>query len=412
MKCSKRFAMTVLAAGVLAWGTAQAIQYYNLTQVAPDVKEDTHGAYPTDSSTFNTAKINGAIFTTIVPHQIVGTGVLDPFVRIQATKDNALLVSQGANCANNKDGTQCVEVGYNTDGSGVGSKKPEYQTKDNEGSNWNKTLELANIGMVDCAESTTGKCYAFILDINERIAAGQQNGHDEFLSLDQFRIFASDERKLDVYDQGGSTLLSGPFGNAPGSAGNDPAGVYDPTQHRLKNATGTTKVQAVFDMDVNTSGVECKNPAGGMEDKTKTQVFGMSGDPAMANPYGGTGGDLATGVPGEVCDRSVGLNYALNSGSGNGVDLLVKIPELLLKDKGKFIYLFSSFGELGLNQDGGQTLDAKPAGNLPAGDFSQSAGFEEWSTLKRTPIAPTLALFGIGLLAMGGMRKARSTTHA
>lgn len=363
--------MTVLAAGVAVWGTAQGVQYYNLTQLDKNANSGTYTPNATTTANYSTATINGAVFTTIIPHKIVGTGVLDPFVRIQATNTNNgdSLANKGANC-NNNDG--CIEFGYNTDGNG---SKAQYQTKDKEGSNWNKTLELATMGRVDCVDgSGLSDCVAFILDINERVANG--SGHDEFLSLDQFRLFASDNRNLEGYSVGGSAYTSAPGGEP----------TYDPYQHKLGNAS------AVFDMDWNGDSCPSTGPA------SNPALIGAGGD--TASPYVST----ATNSSGKsVCDRSVGLNYALNSGSGNGVDLLVKVPETVFGGK-KFVYLFSSFGELGINNNQGN-----PAPNLPTGDFAQSAGFEEWATLKsaRTPIAPTFALLLVGLVAMGGASRIR-----
>jgi len=366
MKCSKRLAMTVLAVGIAVWGSAQGVQYYNLTQLDKDANGGTYTPTAATTTKYSTAEINGAVFTTIIPHKIVGTGVLDPFVRIQATKTNNgdSYTNKGANC-NNQDG--CVEFGYNTDGDG---SKAQYQTKDREGSNWNKTIELATMGRVDCNDgSGLGDCVAFILDINERVANGA--GHDEFLSLDQFRLFASDDRNLKGYTVGGSTYTSAPGGEEG----------YDPYQHKLGG------VSAVFDMDFNGDTCPATGPVG------NPALIGSGGD--QPSPYVST---APTPSGGSVCDRSVGLNYALNSGSGNGVDLLVKVPETVFGNK-KFVYLFSSFGELGIN-----SASNNPAPNLPTGDFAQSAGFEEWATIKsaRTPIAPTFALLLVGLVAMGG----------
>ena len=351
--------------GFIVGGSAHGIQYYNLTQIEAKTQDD----YVVTAGSYDTAIINGAIFTTTIPQQVVGTGVIDPFLRVQATRDNLLGIQQGANC-NNNTGEGCVEAGYNTDGNGT---KGQYQTKDREGSNWNRTININDIGKI----CENGKCYyTFILDINERVGGSK---HDEFLSLDQFRIFASNNANLEGYDFGGSATTSSPDGN--------PA--YDPTKHTL----GLEK--AVFDMDFNQS-----NCTGNDANPADLQTFGQSGNPT--NPLGAYGGASGTAV----CDRTVGLNYGLNHGSGLGVDLVVKVPEEVFIGKGPYIYLFSSFGELAINADTGSNA-SKPAGNLPAGDFSQSAGFEEWATLKKTPISPTLALLMIGLVALGGVRKLR-----
>jgi hypothetical protein len=58
------------------------------------------------------------------------------------------------------------------------------------------------------------------------------------------------------------------------------------------------------------------------------------------------------------------LNYALNSGSGEG-DLEVFIPTSLISDPTGYFYLYSQFGGVGKDYKGM--------------DFGASAGFEEWS---------------------------------
>ena len=354
MTKEKLFALTAIAAGLLVWGPASAIQYYNVTQV------DAAGA---SNTTLDTSLINGAIFTSnnATLSSKVGTGVFDPFVRIQHLGS--------ANCGNND---SCIEQGYNTNGDGT---KPELNTKDREGSNWNHSLRLADIG----TETIGGVVYrTFVLDINERL--GGSKG-DEYLSLDQFRLFVSNDGTLDDYSFGPDnvqdTYNPGMTGGASGNA------LYNPLNDTLGGAASTR----IFDMDQLLGG-SCQTPAAGTD-------AGVAGIGQAPNP----------GVAG-VCDRTVGINYALNSGSGNGIDLVVRVPDTLFFLNGarpEFVYLFSSFGELGNNSPESQ----KVAQSLPTGDFGASAGFEEWSTLKKTPIAPTLALLIGGLAAMGGVRRLR-----
>jgi hypothetical protein len=363
----KGLARTLLACSLGAALPASAVQYYNLTQLDPTANGNTYTPTAASTAAYSTATINGAVFTTSIPQAIVGTGVIDPFVRIH---------NNPANCAQND---PCVESGYNTNGDG---SKPQFQTKDREGHNWNRTLNLNNIGK----ETIDGITYrTFILDINERLANGA--GHDEFLSLDQFRLFVSDNATLDNYTFQGD--LTSQTSHLAGQSN-----AYDPGTHALKNAAGTTVATRVFDMDQ-----YLNNPA--IPGSTPCLEQTVTGGQGTAEPNVRTG-DF-TGQ--QFCDRTVGLNYALNAGSGNGIDLVVRVPDALFDPTKPFVYLFSSFGELSKNDN-----QNKPAPNLPTGDFSQSAGFEEWSTLKATPtpIPATLGLLlagGAALLLQGRTRR-------
>jgi hypothetical protein len=50
-------------------------------------------------------------------------------------------------------------------------------------------------------------------------------------------------------------------------------------------------------------------------------------------------------------DASIALNYALNHGSGNGIDLVARVPDSLFQNSpygsNPFVYLYSSFGATG-----------------------------------------------------------------
>jgi hypothetical protein len=84
-----------------------------------------------------------------------GTGVFEPFVRIQA---------------------KGTEKGYNTDGT------LEFDTKQGQtgGKNWTHSIKLGEL-------LVTNGCIEFLLDINE-----DQGHDDEILSLDQLEIYLSD----------------------------------------------------------------------------------------------------------------------------------------------------------------------------------------------------------------------------
>jgi hypothetical protein len=314
----------------------------------------------------HTATINGAIFTTFGADldQVVGTGVIQPFVRIH---------NNPANCAQND---PCIESGYNTTGDG---SMPQFQTKEREGHNWNRTLNLGDIGK-EC-DANGQNCYrVFILDINERKAQG-----DEMLSLDQFRLFVSDNKNLDNYTFQGD--LTSQTSHVSGGSNQ-----YDPATHALKNQANTISATKIFDMDAflnnpaipgSTPCLEQTSPNGQANQEPNVRTGDFSGQ--------------------QFCDRTVGINYALNHGSGRGIDLVVRVPDALFDPAKPYVYLFSSFGELAKNDN-----NNRPAPNLPTGDFSQSAGFEEWSTKPGTnPVAPTLALILLGLAGMHQVLRTR-----
>jgi len=347
----QRFAKTALALCLgCAWVGAQAIDYYDLTSGTATTGVITAGGY--DGAGYTDVK---AIFTTDPNRFVVGTGVFDPFIRIGADNSNATNSYNGANCAN---GENCIEVGYNTDGSTKSKLDLQFQEKDSQGSNWNHTIATSTLQTVNIDGIVY---YAFKLDINERTNSDDGGLGDKYLSLDQVRIFTSDSSTLEGYCYQGSLV------SAPNVAG---SGTYDPKSHTLGdesciNAPGTdpnTGLKAVFDMDL----------TGGSE-----------------------------------LDRSMALDYKqTGSGSGMSVDMFMYVEAS--KITGDYVYLFSSFGEMG--QVAANTLTDEITGNkIVAGDFSQSDGYEEWSSVKKTPVVPTLALLGIGLVAMRGMRKFRPT---
>jgi len=94
-----------------------------------------------------------------------GTGVFNPFVRIQ------------------NNGT---EKGYNTDGS------PEFDTKVGT---WTHSIKLSDIPVIN------GKI-GFLLDIDQ-----SQGGDNRYLSLDVMKIYLADSGNLDSYASGLGTLI-------------------------------------------------------------------------------------------------------------------------------------------------------------------------------------------------------------
>jgi hypothetical protein len=98
-------------------------------------------------------------------------------------------------------------------------------------------------------------------------------------------------------------------------------------------------------------------------------------------------------------DSWVALDFQLNSGSGSGdMQLLVAVSAFGGASADSVVTLYSEFGQQGLNPSG-----------VPAGNYGQSDGFEEWALNEATgggttpPVPePSAALvFGIGAVLMG-----------
>jgi hypothetical protein len=104
-------------------------------------------------------------------------------------------------------------------------------------------------------------------------------------------------------------------------------------------------------------------------------------------------------------DSWVALDFQLNSGSGSGDMQLLVAVSVIGTDPNAVLTLYSEFGQQGLD----------PAG-VPAGDYGQSDGFEEWALNEVTgpppppPVPePTAALvFGIGAVLMGARARRQS----
>lgn len=300
--------------------------YFDLT-ASPST---TQGATPS-------VMLNGGIFR--VPgandplgDMIVGTGVFDPFVRIQTSKGYA-------KCQPN-----CSEQGFNTDGRTGVANSTILDNHDKGASNWDHSIKLSDIPTIkvcDGGGSTGTNCnsyYEFLLDINEE---GNQNSG---LSLDAFKLYVA----------GKGDILSNSVTDASCGPDNMPNGSF-------KLCGGATEV---YDMD---------NSPGG--------------------------------------NASLLMDYSNFSGSGKGVDLqaLVPVSNFAGYTPDSFVYLYSKFGETG-NKCTVASNKASPC-STPSGSlgdkaksltYGSDAGFEEWSIrhLGQTPIPSTLALFGIGMLAL------------
>ena len=316
-------------------------------------------ASPSSTESPKSAVLNGGMFR--VPAKdgelgkgfIVGTGVFQPFVRIQERGNGSDLHSNG------------IETGYNTDGrDGVGyPAMVELDNHDKGASNWNHSVRLGDVAKVTVCDGggTTGsnckQYYEFLLDTNE-----QGNDINKGISLDEFKVF---------------TAASG--------------GIHDFTG--FDDTKGLTNFQLTgadlrYDMD-----------AGGSTDPL------LPGNPCM-NPLG-CGGDASI-----LMDYK---NFS-GSGNGVDLQALVPVDNFAGLADDTFLYLYSKFGWTGTqcqqnnNQDSpclepdgttgvGRSISPKnaktPAGSL---DFSVDAGFEEWSFRKATaqvPLPSTVLLFAI-----------------
>lgn len=178
----------------------------------------------TTQTTPSSVILNGGIFRVpgandTLGNTIVGTGVFQPFVRIQTAKGYS-------KCQPN-----CTEQGFNTDGrvSGPGNGTI-LDNHDKGASNWNHSIKLKDLSTVtvcDGGGSTGTNChnfYEFLLDINE-----EGNVPNAGLSLDAFKLYVA----------GAGDILSNSITDSTCTADNDPSGAF-------KLCGGATEV---YDMD-------------------------------------------------------------------------------------------------------------------------------------------------------------------
>lgn len=111
---------------------------------------------------------------------------------------------------------------------------------------------------------------------------------------------------------------------------------------------------------------------------------------------GGPLGTIAYSLDGGGVDDWVALNYALNTGSGSG-DMFLYVPIATLgANPNTVITLYSQFGLQGVL--------VAPIGAIPAGNYGNSDGFEEWAVLVGPPTqvpepaSLSLILAGLGVL--------------
>jgi Fe-S cluster assembly iron-binding protein IscA len=114
----------------------------------------------------SSATINGAVYTQGQAIPVSGTGVIDPFLRVQ-------------------DSNSAIEKGISTDTDGV------LQETDT----WTKALRLSNVPVIKVGNTNYRE---FVLDINQVKA-------DPLLSLDEVKIFLTSTPNIDTYTDGGLT---------------------------------------------------------------------------------------------------------------------------------------------------------------------------------------------------------------
>ena len=143
--------------------------------------------------------INDGMFSIDYQHP-TGTGVIDPFLRLQA---------KGA------------EQGYNTSARSYPLPAPGPKTQFDEKSdpNYTRNLPTSELG----TQTIDGKTYVeFFLDINE---PGSNVGEKFKITLDQLEIYVSNTPNLDAYSSNGSNNASGSLGSTGG--GGTATKIYD-----------------------------------------------------------------------------------------------------------------------------------------------------------------------------------------
>ena len=171
---------------VLAWLWQAGVVHAASSCLTPDSNSTISTCYfdltQSPSSTQNppSAVLNGGLFQ--VPDSsgsfggssIVGTGVLNPFVRIQESANGSWKDSNG------------IEAGFNT--SADVKRTSLLDDHDSGGRNWNHAIQLSDL----CKVTVDGiDYYQFVLDINE-----QGNDKNSGLSLDEFKLFYADSGNL------------------------------------------------------------------------------------------------------------------------------------------------------------------------------------------------------------------------
>lgn len=146
-------------------------------------------ASPSTTQTPSSAVLNGGVFRVPAPNgdlgygTIVGTGVFQPFVRIQEQANGSFKMNG-------------IESGFNTSGSsGVGQAAKLLDNHDKGGTNWNHAIKLADVSKVTvCDGAVCKQYYQFLLDTNQ-----QGNSPNSGISLDEFKIFTANSGSLTAF---------------------------------------------------------------------------------------------------------------------------------------------------------------------------------------------------------------------
>ncbi len=307
-------------------------------------------ASPSSTSPPASAVLNGGLFRT--PAQdgdlgrgfIVGTGVFQPFVRIQEP-------------GNGNPASNGIQAGYNTDGrDGVGQAAKEVENHDKGGTNWNHSIRLSDIPIVtvcDGGGATGANCknyYEFLLDTNE-----QGNSPNSGISLDEFKLF---------------TAATGDIHNYTGA---------DDTKGQTAFAlTGAT---LKYDMDA--------GPGGDASILTDYRNFSGSGNGVDLQALAPVANFAGVAPDGFVYLYSKFGWTSTQCQQNNNQDSPCLTPD----------------GTTGPGKSISPANAKTPAGAL---NFQADAGFEEWSIRRKPPGVPlpsTILLMGIGLAALAYRRR-------
>jgi hypothetical protein len=132
-----------------------------------------------------TGGIGGAVFLSPLDHG-VGTGSIDPFIRIQMNGNN-----------------QTGQQGFNS-GSGAAPTINLLNDKDQTNTQFNHDLTKSQLNTFTLTGAYAGTYYRFLLDANEPDSAG-----GTMISLDELKIFTSPTASLTAFTLGGDGGVDG-----------------------------------------------------------------------------------------------------------------------------------------------------------------------------------------------------------